>query len=211
MINHFGGLTDDIVRRHRHGTIAADEIHMGRLVIDETRLGILGKVEHHRPRSSAAGYVESTAHGPGHILRTSNLIGPLGDGLRNTNDIDLLKGIGAHDGGIHLSAYHHKGRGVNHGVGNACHCVHGPRATGGNGNSHTTAHTGIALSCMDGTLLMTDKYVMQTFAMVVERIIGGHDGTARIPEEDIYALGFQAAHQSLRSCNQLFHYLLTLN
>ena len=60
---------------------------------------------------------------------------------------------------------------------------------------------------MDGSLLMTNKDVIQRFLMIVECIVSGHDAATRIAKEDIHPFVFKGAHQSLCTC-YLFHILV---
>ena len=56
--------------------VTAHARHMHRLPLALLHLGILREVEHNRSRTTATGDIESTADGPRHILRMTNLIAP---------------------------------------------------------------------------------------------------------------------------------------
>ena len=111
----------------RDGVVAADKVHRLRLVLNECRLRILGKVQHHRSGTAASCYIEGTRHCPWNVLGTANLVVPLADRLCHTHYVHLLKGIRSQHGSTHLTAYHHHGGGVYHGI---CHTGDGVHGTG---------------------------------------------------------------------------------
>ena len=79
VVNHLG-CTLDVGHVHIWlRLIAADEVHLCRFKIHHARLCILGKVEHHRARTTTAGNIERTSYCPSHILSTTNLVAPLAD------------------------------------------------------------------------------------------------------------------------------------
>ena len=208
LVDEFGSLLYGTLFGSGHRVVAADEIHRLGLILYQCRLCILGKVQYHRTGTTALGNIESTRYSPGDILGTAYLVVPLADGLCHTHYVHLLKGIRTQHGSTHLTAYHHHGSGVYHGI---CHTgdgVHGTGTRGNDGTSHLATHTGIALSCMYGSLLVAHQYVMQRILVVVECIVGGHDGTTGISEEDIHTLVLKRAHQCLGTCYLCcFHFL----
>ena len=161
------------------------------------RLSVLCKVEHDGSRSAALCDEEGPGYCPGDVLGPAYLVVPLRDGPGHAYHIDLLEGVCAEHGCTYLTADDDHRRRVNHGIGNAGDGVHGTRATGHDGAAHLAADAGIALSCMDGSLFVTNKYVMQGLLVVVESVVGWHDGTARVAEENVNAFMLKAPHQSL--------------
>jgi hypothetical protein len=63
---------------------------------------------------------------------------------------------------------------------------------------------------MASWLLMPDKDVMKRLLVVVEGIVGRHDGTSGIAEKHIHTLMFEASHQSLSTSYFLVHYSLVI-
>ena len=197
LVYHACSLLDSTFFGLRVWVVAADEIDFLRRILYHGRLCILCEVEHHGARPSALRDEEGTCHCPGDVFGTANLVVPLRDGLRHADHIDFLESVCAEHGCTYLTADDDHRRRVNHGIGNAGDGVHGTRATGHDGAAHLATDAGIALSCMDGSLFVANKYVMQGLLVVVESVVGWHDGTARVAEENVNAFMFKAPHQSL--------------
>ena len=193
------GLLNHTVFGNRRRLVTADKVHLLRLKIHHTGLGILGKVEHHWTGTAAAGNIESTAHRPCNILGTANLEGPFADGLCHADDVHFLKSVRTQHGCAHLAADHNHRGGIHHGVGNTGNGVHGTGTAGHNGASHLSAHTGIALCRMYGTLFMANQNVVQCFFVVIQSIVCGDDGTAGIAEEDFHPFVLQRTHHGFRT------------
>ena len=196
-VNHAGCLLDGTFLRLRIGVVAADEIDLLRSVFYHSRLCILGEIEHHRARTSALGDKEGTSHSPGDVLCTTNLIVPLRDGLRHADHIHLLESVCTQHGSTYLTADNHHRGGVDHRVGNACDGVHRTWTARHERTAHFAAYSGVALSGMNCSLFVANQNVMQRLLVVVEGIVGGHDGTAWVTEKHIHTLMFEAPHQSL--------------
>ena len=140
----------------------------------------------------------------------ANLIAPLGYRLRHAHEVYLLEGIGAQCRYGHLSGNHHDGCRVHHGIGNSCQRVGHSRATGNECHPHFATHSGITFGSMGSTLLMSHQHMVEAFLLssriVEERIIHGHDGSARVSEDGLHPLSLQRPHQRLRSCYSIFQH-----
>ena len=141
----------------------------------------------------------------------TNLIGPLGDGLRQAYEVHLLKRIGAQGRDGHLTSNDNDGGGVEHGVGDTRQRVSHTRTAGDQGNTYLARDACIALGSVGGTLFVAHQYVVETFLLtsciVEKRIVNGHDAAARVTKDGFHALGLQRPHQRLRSCNLISHLL----
>ncbi len=211
LVDEGGGALYHVLAGNGHGTIGTDEIHVCRFVVHHACLGVLRKVEHHGTGTTAACDVERAAHSPGNVLGTAYLISPLGDGLRDADHVHFLKCVCSQHGSSHLSADDHHGRGVHHGIGNACDGVHRTGSAGHNDRSHASAHAGIALRGVHCRLFVANQDVVQRFFVVVKRIVGGHDGTAGISEQRFHALVLEAAHQGFCARYFLTHIQFSSN
>ena len=147
--------------------IAAHVIHFGRHIFRLIHLSVLGKVQHNRTGTSALRYIESAGHCPCHIFRTTDLIAPLRDGLRNAHQIHLLKGIGSKESRSNLSGNDNNRRAVYHGIRNTCNGVRCARTAGNQAYAHLTRHTRIALCRMCSSLFMAHQNMIQILSMVV--------------------------------------------
>ena len=193
VIDQFCRLTDSLFIKFRIGNIAAHEVNLLRLPVDFLGLRILREVEYHRTGTACTGNIESTTDGPGHILGTTYLIAPLGDRLRHTHKVNLLESIGTQGTNRHLTGNHHQRRGIHHGISNTRQRVGHTRATGDQGHTYLTAHSGIALCGMCGSLFVAHQDMVEAFLLtsciVEERIIDGHDGTTRVTKDGLDTLG----------------------
>ena len=203
LVDECGGLFHSALGRSRHGHVTANEVDGAGHVFSHFELGIFRKVEHHGTGAAAARNVEGAVHGPGHVLGRAYLVGPLTDGLCDVYHIALLKGIGAEHLCAHLAADDNDGGAVHHGVGYARDGVGGTGAAGNDAGTRAAADAGITLGSMGGGLLVAHQYVVEAVAVVVEGIINGHDGTAGVSENRVYALIEQGTHQYFCSCDLL--------
>ena len=206
LVYHAGSFRDGSFFGLRIGVVAADEVDRLRSILYHGRLCILRKVEHHGTGPAALGNEEGTCHGPRDVFGTTYLVVPLRDGLRHAHDVNLLEGIGAQHGSAHLSADDNHRRGVNHGIGHARNGVHGPRTARHDGTAHLAADAGIALSGMYGSLFVAYQNVVQRLLVVVECIVGRHDGAPGVTEKHIHTLVLKATHQHLGTCDFFVHY-----
>ena len=120
MIDKVCSFLDSFFVHRRDGLIATDEVHLLGLVFHHSRLGVLGKVEHHWTWTACTSNIERTAYGPRHIFGTANLIAPLRDWVGHIHHIDLLERIGTQHGNTYLTADDNHRRRVNHGISHTC-------------------------------------------------------------------------------------------
>ena len=149
------------------GLITADVVDHCWHIVHLVHLRILGKVKYYGTRSSATCYVEGACYCPRYIFSSTNLITPLGNGLRNTHQVNLLKSICTQEASTHLTGYYHQWRTVYHGIGNACYGIGGTRSACHQAYAHLTRHTGKALCGVGGSLLMANQDVIQRLPVVV--------------------------------------------
>ncbi len=93
MVDEVRRLFYGIVVHRRHRLVTAYEMILVRLIVHHSCLCVLGEVEYHRSRSSAAGDIERAAHRPSDVLGTANLVTPLGDRVGHIHHVHLLKRV----------------------------------------------------------------------------------------------------------------------
>ena len=179
--------------------VAADEPYGLVFEVEHPDLCILRYVDHNRPRTSRRGYVEGLGQYFGYVGGALDLTVPLGDRLSDLDEVDLLECVRTEEFRSHLSAYEYDGGRVEHGVGESRHGVRGARARGDDADTRLAAGAGVSLRGVYGTLLVTNENMVYTVAVVVECIVYGDDGTSRIAEDGIYALGQKRPYESLRA------------
>ena len=211
VVDEFGGAPHALVVEFGESHIASHRLHVPVLIFHHSHLCVPGEVEHHGSRPSASCYVERAAHRPCYVVGVPYLVAPFRNGLAGTHQVHLLEGIGAKDGGAHLSGNDHDGCGVHHCVGNACQRVGGTRSAGNNAHAHLATHAGIALGGVCGGLFMAHQDMVKRFlftaGVVVEGVIHRHDASAGIAENGFHALGLQRSHERLGACYLFLHSL----
>ena len=192
-----------LVRQVIPGKLVTRQIDLSRiLVIDLGRLGILGDVNQHRPRSACAGNVERLLDHRGQFPRIGDQVVMLGDRLCDPDDIHLLKGVGANDRGDHLPGDgHHRCR-IHVGRGQSGDQVGRARTRGGDADANLARGTGIAISSVGRALLMAHKYMVDR--ILGQRVIQVDDCPSRDPEHGVHSLLDKTLPNSLRS-GQFFH------
>ena len=151
-------------------------------------LCVLGDVDHDGTQTARAGDVEGLGDGRGNVLGALDLAVPFGDGLRDADEIGLLKGVGAQQRGADLSGDEHQRRGVHQRVGQPRHGVRGAGTRGHQTDPDAAADAGIALCGVHGALLVTYEDVAQAVAVVVKRVVDGDDRASGIAENGFDAL-----------------------
>ena len=169
-----------------------------RLIFTLSVLCVLREVKNHRSRPSRPCYVKSTAHSPRYILRTSNLISPLGNRLGNADKVNFLEGICAKRSNAYLTGNDDNRRRVHHGISHAGKRVRSSRATSNNAYTDLAAYPGISFCRMSSSLLMTDKYMFEqiivTTGIFVYRVINRHNSPARVTEYSVYSFIMERTH-----------------
>ena len=108
--------------------------------------------------------IKSFGDGRRNIFGALDLTVPLGHGLRDADEIGLLKGVGAQQRGADLPGDEHQRRGVHQRVGQPRDGVRGAGAGGHEADADLSADAGVALRCVHGALLVADEDVAQTVA-----------------------------------------------
>ena len=147
------------------GNVRTNEIHLLGLELHQSRLSVLGEVQHHRTGTAAAGDVEGAAHSPCNILGTTNLIAPLGDWLSHTHEVNLLEEVRAKGRDWNLTSDDHDGSRVQHSISHARQGVGGPRTAGDDSYAHLAADAGIALSSVSGALFVAHEDMVEGFLL----------------------------------------------
>ena len=210
LVDHLCCLLDHALLALWHRLVRTDEIDLLRLVFKHCRLSVLGEVEHHRSWATRLGDIESASHSPCDVFGTAYLVVPLGDWLSHAHHIDLLESVGTEQRSSYLTADHHERSRIDHCVSHAGDGVHCARTRSHDDASHLATHAGISLSRMHCTLLMTHEYMIERFLMIIESIVGRHDGTSWVAKEDIHTFVLQRAHQRFCTTNFLCHYSMIL-
>ena len=198
-----GGLLQLGVRRLGDGDITADEIAVLRDEFRVAGLRVLGEVEDHGSRASAAGDIESAGHGPGYVLGTADLVTPFGDRGGHADQVGLLEGVGAQQGRTDLSGHDDDRSRIDHRVRHAGDDI-GPAGAGGDHDE--TGHPldpGIALRRVDGALLVPHQDMAQPVQVVIQAVIDRHDGSAGITEHGVDPLEEDLLEEDFTSADPL--------
>ena len=123
VINQFGSCLYRLLVRIGNRNITADKIDFRRFVFRFFYLRILGKVQYHRTGTTTTGNIKRTCDRPGHIFRTTDLIAPFGDRLRNTYQVNFLKSICSKKPCSYLSGNHYDRCTIDHRICNTCYRI----------------------------------------------------------------------------------------
>ena len=161
-----------------------------------------GDVHEHRTWSPGFGDVERLAYAARYVASGLHEEAVLHDGNRDAEDVGLLEGVSSDHGQGHLPRYDDEGNGVHVGSGNARHGVRGTRAARDERDAHLAGCARIAVSFMDGALLVAGKHVL--VGLGIEQGVIDVDGmTARVSEDEIDALSFKRCDDGLRAGHPL--------
>ena len=161
IINQFSCLLYSLGIYGRIRIVRGNLLTFHRFPLTSSNLGILGKVENDRTRTTAAGNIESTAHSPSHILWTTNLISPFRDRLGNTHQINLLERIRSQGTHTYLTSNNHDRCRIHHGISNTSQSICCSRTTGHECHAHFAADSSVALCSMSSSLLVTYQDVIK--------------------------------------------------
>ena len=154
--------------------IAAHTVNGDRFKIDQRSLCILGKVKHHRTRTSCTSNVECPCHRPCNILGTAYLVTPFRYGLCYTHEVNLLKRIGTQHCRRHLSGnYNHRST-VEHRITDTGQGIRCSRTACNYTQTDSSRTSRIALRCMYCTLFVTHKYTAEHITVIVHGIKHRH-------------------------------------
>ena len=157
-------------------------------------LRIFRDIHQHRPRSPGPRNIESLANRARHFAGMRYQIIVLGDGERDTGDVSFLKRVGSNQLAADLSGDADDGRRVQHGRRNARDHVGRARPGRGHRHAHSASGAGEPVGHMSRALLVTYQDVVNL--AVLQRVVGGQNCAARIPEHRLHALAFEAFPQN---------------
>ena len=191
-----------LLRRREIGPVAA-HLRRGAFPIEfaEALLRVLGDVDQHRPGAPGLGDVHRFANGGRDFVRASDEIVVLGDRQRDAGDIGFLKRVRAEQLAADLSGDADDGRGVHHGRGDAGDHVRRAGTGGCDGDAHFAGGARVAVGHVRGALLVTHQDVANR--AVPQRVVGRQNRAARIAEDGLYALAFQALPKDPRTGHRL--------
>ena len=175
-------------------------------------MGILGDVYHNRTGSPGGGNKEGFGHHLRYIFSPGYLDVPFGNGHGESHDIRFLESIRTQEFGCHLPAYTNDGSGVQHGICQSRCKIRCSWSRGHHTNTHSTRYPGITLGGMGCTLLMPGQDMCDLILVVIQEVINGHNGSARIPEYGINPFLKERQNNGFRSAYLFcFHMLEIIN
>ena len=130
-------------------------------------LGILGDTYNDRPWFSALGDIESLRHCFGDFRSIGYLIVPFRNRTGYPDHIGFLEKVGPQLVCIDLCSYADYRSGVHHRIGNAGYEVCGSRSRSGNAYACFSGASCIPFGCMNRTLLVPYKYMVDFVGVVV--------------------------------------------
>src|SRR5699024_9945529 len=123
---------------------------------------------------------EGLTDGVGQLLHAAHEVVVLGDGQRDTGDVDLLEAVGADLGGGDVAADGHHGDGINVGRCNTGDQVGGTGAGSTDNHAGLSGGAGVAVGSMGSPLLVGRQDVMDLGLVLVEAVVDVDDLTARV-------------------------------
>ena len=173
--------------------LIAGQAHIGhRLVLDLAAREVLGDVDQHRPRPTAAGDVKRLVDRPRNLARILDHERVLDDRHRDSDRVRLLKTVGAEQFGPDLAGDENDRNGVHHRVADRRRQVGGAGPARGKCDPHLAGRLRVALGRVPAAGLMPDEDVSDSSPY--ERVVGGQVRAAGQPEHDVGALGLQTFH-----------------
>ena len=112
----------------------------------------------------------------------------LGDGQRDTGDVDFLEAIGADLGGGHVAGDGHQRNGIQICIGDAGDQIGGTGAGGCDDHAHLAGGSGIAVGSVRCTLLVGSQHVTDLCLIPVQGVIQVDDLSAGITEDGLTSL-----------------------
>jgi hypothetical protein len=126
----------------------------------------------------------------------------LAAGPRDAHDIRLLESIIADEHGGHLPAKDHEGNGVHGGGGDSRHRVGGSGTRGHQGHTGLAACPGVSVRRVHRTLFVPGEDELNVL-LVIEMVEDVEDHAARVAEDVLHALPFQALKKDF--CTGFLH------
>ena len=170
-----------LIALHAHLVRIPEIAHFGR--------HIFGYVNEDRPGPSRFRYVKGLFDDARHLFHVSHEIAVLGARARNADDVCLLKGIVADEGGIHLSRENHDRYGIHVGRGDPCHRVRGSRTGCDQTNAGPARGPRITVGRMHRRLLVAHQNLLQVRA--VQGVCYIEDSASRVAKKRVHTLQFK--------------------
>ena len=189
----FDGAGDVIPRRRRGRRRRRGDT--GNQVRGIGQLHVLGQVDQHGAGAAFAGDAEGFVHDAGQVIHAAHEEAVLDDRQRHAEHVQLLEGVGAHQRGADLAGDHHHRRRIQEGIGDAGDQVRRARARRGHAHADAAAGAGVAVGSQRGALFVAHQDVLELRAG--QGVVEGHDGAARVAEQQVHALGLECARQQL--------------
>ena len=164
-------------------------------------------IDEDRPWAPLSCNLKRRAQGRHELLRFLYLEVMLCDGHGDIENVRLLKGIAAQDGGIDLPRDRDDGNRIHECCRDACHEVRRARTARCNADADLARSACIAVGSMCRILLVRDENLLD-FLTIVESIVKRQDHTAWIPKDRIDALLHEALNHGHSTCH-LFHNTLS--
>ena len=158
---------------------------------------VFGYVYEHGAGPARTRNIKGLFYDPWQIPHVFDKVVMLGAGAGYADDIGLLKGVVADKHSAYLPGENDQRHGVHVSAGNAGHRVRRTGTGRNQGYTHSSRGAGIAIRCMDGTLLVPHEDL--AYVCSVECIGNVKDGSTRIAENRINAFHLERFNKYLCS------------
>ena len=166
----------------------AGQTQLDRVVVifGRLELHVLADVHQHRARPPRAGDVERLFQRGRQFLHVLDQVVVLRDGQRDAGDVRLLERIRADERRGDLPGDRDEGDRIHHRACQPRDEVRRARPGSGHADANAAGRPGVAVGCERCVFLVPDEDVVH--GVVEQRVVGGHNRAAGIPEEHVDAL-----------------------
>ncbi len=169
--------------------VAPDEDLLGIPEIGQRRRDIFRYIDEHGSRPAGAGDIEGLLYDARHLGHVPDEVVVLRAGPRDADDVGLLEGVVADEGGVYLAGEDDHGHRIHIGGRDARHGVRCARAGGDQRDADARGRAGVAVGRVDCGLLVADQDLPDAAAVQGVRYI--EDGAAGVAEDGIDPFHFE--------------------
>ena len=167
------------------------------LIFALSHLNVLGNINQYRAGSAGACQDDCLADGICQLLDRADKVVMLGDGQRNTRDINLLEGVGTDLCAENVTRDGQHGNAVQVRRRNTGNQVCRAGTGGGKHNADLTRSARVAVSGVCRALLVRRQDVLDLVLIFIQRIVNVNDLTAGITEDGLAFLLDQCSDQNV--------------
>ena len=199
VVNQFGGASQVFFFGNEARFVAGQTLNffVFKRFVREARLRVAGEINDHWPRLARPRNVKCFGHDFWHFVGVGDLVVPLANGRGNANHVGFLKSIGAEQRGAHLAHNAHQRGAINDGIGNGRDEVGATWPRRNQAYPYFAARAGVALGGVSRALFVPHQNVVEAVHVAMKRVVGGHNGSAWVAKNGIYAFGQQDFHHGL--------------